>query len=299
MRFLVVWLFVLSFAQAQTASGESVSKDLVTELFKRLRGGDVYVGTLPPSLETLGLTLDERFTIVGGFEESFAEASTSEVYLHYQGEWQKVVETLQQQLEGKSWNDVSNLPASWGFVNGAAAPDFGEFCSGSSRISFSSDLASETPTLRLSLETRSANVEETFCEEEEESIEATEERTKIPPLLLAPPNPSLVLVAENLPYNGEPLPKMDVLGVTLPGGWSSRTVLSTTLAAEDIRKSYDAQLSEAGWQSGRTNSDDLNTWSEWELTDANGQTWIATLNVIRHGAYPTIAMPMLIVFEKP
>jgi hypothetical protein len=300
MRFLVVLLLILSFGQAQTANDESVStgsvsKDLVTELFKRLRGGDVYVGTLPPSLETLGLSLDERFKVVGGFEESFDEASTSEAYLHYEGEWQKVVETLQQQLENKGWSDVSNLPSSWGFASGAATPDFGEFCSGSSHFSFSSDSGSETPTLRLSLDTRSAEVEETFCEEEEESIEATEERTKIPPLLLTAPNPSLILVAENLPYNGEPLPKMEIMGVTLPGGWSSRAVLSTTLSAEDIRKSYDAQLTEAGWTLGRTNSDELNNWSEWTFTDEAGQKWLATLNVTHHESFKNLLMPVLVV----
>jgi hypothetical protein len=290
MRFLVVLLLILGFGQAQTATDDSISKDSVSK--------DL-VTELPPSLETLGLTLDERFKVVGGFEESFDEASTSEAYLRYEGDWQNVVQTLQQQLEDKGWSDVSNLPTSWGFVNGAAAPDFGEFCSGSSHVSFSSDLVSETPTLRLSLETRSANVEETFCEEEEESIEATQERTRLPQLLLAPPNPSLVLVAENLPYNGEPLPKMEILGVTLPGGWSSRTVLSTTLSTEDIRKSYDAQLTEAGWTLGRTNSDALNNWSEWELTDSSGQTWVATLNVTHHDALSNIVMPILIIFEKP
>jgi hypothetical protein len=298
MRFLLLLLLLSGLGQAQTTD-DTVSKDLVNELFKRLRGGDVYIATLPPSLEALGLTLDERFKVVGGFEDSFADASTSEAYLHYEGDWHSVVDTLQQQLASKGWSDVSNLPPSWGFATGAATPDFGEFCSGSSHVSFSSDLTADAPTLRLSLDTRSAKVEETFCEEEEESLEASEERMKLPQLLLSPPASSLILVAENLPYNGEPLPKMEILGVTLPGGWSSRTVLSTSLSAEDIRKSYDAQLTEAGWTLGRTNSDDLNTWSEWELTDTSGQSWLATLNVSHHEAYPNIVMPILMVFEKP
>lgn len=294
MRLLVVLLVCAGFGAAQTTD-ENVSKDLVNELFKKVRGGEVYIGTLPPGLESLGLSLDERFTVVGGFEDVYADATTSEAFLHYEGEWQSVVETLQQQLGDKGWNDVSNLPASWGFESGIAAPDFGEFCSGSSHVSFSADSASETPTLRLSYDTRSANVEETFCEEEEESIEATEERTNVPHLLLQPPPKSLILVAENLPYNGEPLPKMDIMGVSLPGGWSSRTTLSTTLAPEVVLEHYNTQMKETGWTLGRSNADEINTWSEWTFTDEAGQKWLATLNVTHHESFKNLLMPVLIV----
>jgi hypothetical protein len=107
----------------------------------------------------------------------------------------------------------------------------------------------------------------------------------------------LVLVAENLPYSSS-IPPSQFMGVTLPGGWASRTTLATKLLPAEILLHYEKQMQDLGWTKVQGGTTPLQEWSELELVK-NDKKWLGTLSISHHEAYPGVVMPILIVLEKP
>jgi hypothetical protein len=189
------------------------------------------------------------------------------------------------------------LTTSWGFTNTESQISlnaYGGYCKGDATLNFG--IYDNILSLSLMTTSSSQNVCEDQVAQQEEYLASTNVGIDMPELQLLPPATSKVLVAEPLLYS--PVAGGTVQGVELPGGWGSRTTLSTTLTPARVLELYNAQMERAGWALGRSNADELHDWSEWTFTDEAGQDWLATITVTHHEAYPNLMMPILIVFEK-
>jgi hypothetical protein len=291
--------WICSFGLGQT---EGISKETVTELLKRIRRGaestEFFIGELPSEIADLSLALDD-FTIFGGFQESYQDATFSEAYLDYQGNWQVAAQEIQEHLGVRGWHNVSSASASWGFNNGSPILEYADFCQGNTHFNYFFEPTSDQRSkATFHIDHYAEGQKETYCEEENETIEAHENIIDLPPLLLKSPEAALILTAENLPYS-DPVPTSEVMGVSLPGGWASRTSLATQLSPADVLLHYQKQMTDAGWHKIQTGSTPLQEWSELELIDERGQKWLGSLSITHHEAYPGVVMPILMVLEKP
>jgi hypothetical protein len=298
-RFFMYGL-IIAFISSLSWGQDEISKENVTELFKRIRrgaeGGQVFVAELPPGIAELGLNLQQGFSILGGFQESYGDSRFSEAYLDYQGEWQTVAQEIQQHFGAKGWTNISTAAASWGFDNGVPVLEYGDFCQGHTHFNYFFELQeNQSSKLSFRLDQFSEDEDETFCEEEHESLEASEEIIDLPPLLLKAPEGASILIAENIPQS-DPVAATEVMGTMLPGGWSSRSTLSTTLSPAKVAEHYEMQMQQAGWKKVQGGSTPLSEWSEWEFTAESA--WLAELNVNHYEAFPELTMLTLQVLEK-
>ncbi len=318
MKYSLAILVLFSWVLGQ----ETVPKDLANELFRRIRGSgetQIYVGELPPLIAGLALELDE-YVIVGGFQEANAfdqdEQTRAEAYLSYKGDWQKAAPELQSHFKTLNWKVMNfNYATAWGFASNAAFQS-GDFCLENQRFSFSFYTTTQETKVTFFVEQIVGTNEMLICPESMNSSEPLASpmegealappmevapdvalESYIPPLYLEPPDESLVLVAENLPYSS-PIPASQFMGVDLPGGWASRTTLATKLSPARVLSHYEKQMQELGWRKVQGGSTPLQEWSELELLEKN-KKWLGTLSISHHEAYPGVVMPILMVLEKP
>jgi hypothetical protein len=317
-RLLLTIAVVLTLVSAQEAPEGYVSKEVIERLFKADRGGDdIFIGELSPLFADYAVTGPEGFELLGSIQEYRVYEGFSQEYAraYFDNPGDGDLVEFHQSFSENGWTNLMGpVTTDWGFIGPQQAllRDYGSYCKANALVNFSS-YGDET-IFELSLEVNTniddtENSENNACEEQmgmqssrtvlvaTATISVTVEMgIDIPDLQLSPPATSVALIAEMLPYS--PVPRSTIEGIELPGGWGSRTTLSTTLAPSRVLELYNAQMERAGWTFARTNADELHDWSEWMFTDEAGQDWLATINVTHHEAYPNLVMPILVVLEK-
>lgn len=106
-----------------------------------------------------------------------------------------------------------------------------------------------------------------------------------------PPVPSLRAPAGSLTLDYEP-----AYG-RYEGFGSSNIALESELGALELRGSYDAQLTEAGWQAQAKGQDGPITWSQWTFR-ARGATWSGLLTVLNEPAFPKRHLAQILVVRR-
>lgn len=311
MRLLFIITTLLTFVSAQEAPEGYVSKEVIERLFKATQGGDdIFIGELSPLFADYAVTGPEGFGLLGSTQEDYgAYEGFSQVYAraYFDTSENGDLVKFHQSFAENGWTSLMGpVTTVWGFI-GPEQPitgDYGSYCKGNAIVNFGS--YDDETIFELSLEVNTNidntnNTDDNACEQQMGMRSVTvsvavEAGIDIPDLQLTPPATSVALVAEAVPYY--PVPSSTIQGVELPGGWGSRTTLSTTLASSRVLELYNAQMERAGWTLGRSNADELHDWSEWTFTDEAGQDWLATITVTHHEAYPNIVMPILVVLEK-
>ncbi len=296
MRFIITSLFLLSLAFAQTAPEGYVSKETIEKFFKRTQGGDITFGALSPLFVEQGITLPPELQAIASIQQDFEMmGSPGQVNARAYSEVPEDVslESFRQQFTDNGWTDLTTSGFTvWGFVTAEQTittfdNNYGNFCKDNASVYYNR----YEGILELSLDVYNDSTD--MCETQTSGMMMVPPAITVPDLKLSAPPGSLTLVAEPL---AGPLEKSTLQNIDLPGGWSSRATLSTTLAPGRVLAHYNEQMRKAGWAMGRGNADEINTWSEWTFTDETGQKWLATLNVTHHEAFKNLLMPILVVF---
>jgi hypothetical protein len=303
MRFVFVLLLLSTFVYSQEAPEGYISEEALQKLFKATQQGDIFIAELSPLFVEYGIPLPEGYELLGSMEQDYSmgmmgapEQLNARAY--FDGASEVSLEPLRDSLLSDGWTNLeAELSTVWGFT-GAEQTTFsntyGSYCKDNALFNYNL----YDGILNFNLDSFGEGVD-TCTEQLAQSqtyLEAQDVGIDVPDLQLTPPAASVALVAEALPYY--PVASSTIKGVELPGGWGSRTTLSTTLAPSRVLELYNAQMERAGWTMGRTNADDIHDWSEWTFTDEAGQDWLATITVTHHEAYPNLVMPILIVLEK-
>jgi hypothetical protein len=304
MRFLIFIATVLALVSAQEPPEGYVSKEVIERLFKATQGGDdIFIGELSPLFVEYGIPLPEGYQLLGSVERDYgmgmmgaSEQLNANAYFDAANEVS--LESFRDTLLSDGWTNLeAALSTVWGFTGAEQtvfSNTYGSYCKDNALFGYS--IYEEF--LNFNLDSYGKEVD-TCAEQLAQSqtyLESQDAGINVPDLQLIPPATSVALVAEAIPYY--PVASSTIEGVDLPGGWGSRTTLSTTLEPSRVLELYNAQMERAGWVMGRSNADELNDWSEWTFTDKAGQDWLATVTVTHHEAYPGVVMPILIVLEK-
>jgi hypothetical protein len=296
MRFVLTALFFLSISLAQTAPEGYVSKETIVKFFKRTQGGDITFSALSPLFVEQGIELPPGLGVIASIQQDFGGMggpSQSNARAYSEVPEDMSLEGFRQQFLDDGWTDLTTSGLTvWGFVNADNSittfdNNYGNFCKDNVSIYYNN----YEGMLELSLDVYDNDTD--MCETQNQGMMLMSPAIAVPDLKLSAPTGSLTLVAE--PLVG-PIEKSTLRNIDLPGGWSSRATLSTTLTASRVLADYNQQMREAGWTMGRNNADEINTWSEWTFTDEAGQKWLATVNVTHHEAFKNLVMPILVVF---
>jgi hypothetical protein len=303
MRLLLLTALLLTFVSAQETPEGYISEEELQKLFKATQRGDIFIGELSPLFREYGIPLPEGYKLLGSIEQDYgmgmmgaSEQLNATAYFDAISEVS--LEPLRDTLLSDGWTNLeAELSTVWGFTGAEQtvfSNTYGSYCKDNALFNY--NIYEEI--LNFNLDSFSEEID-TCAEQLAQSqtyLESQDVGIDVPDLQLSPPVTSVALFAEPVPYY--PIPSSMIEDIKLPGGWGSRTTLSTTLAPSRVLELYNAQMERAGWIMGRTNADELHDWSEWTFTDEAGQDWLATITVTHHEAYPNIVMPILIVLEK-
>ncbi len=301
MRLLLGLLVVVTLVSAQEAPEGYVSKESIEKLFNATQGGgEIFFGELSPLFAEKGIMAPEGFEPLGSTQQDYSEgmigaAQQISARAFFDASNEMTLEPFRKNLEENGWTNLDTALATvWGFVGAEQTTTFntyGSFCKGNTLFGY--NIYDDILSLNLDSYEETTNICQEQITQNQAYFASEDTGINVPDLQLTPPTTSIALVSENLPYY--PVPNSTIENIDLPGGWSSRTTLSTKLAPSRVLGLYNMQMARAGWSMGRTNADELNTWSEWTLTDEAGQKWLATLNVTHHESLENLLMPVLVV----
>jgi hypothetical protein len=302
MRFILMGFVFLSVSFAQEAPEGYVSIEAIEKLFKVTQGGsEVSIGELSPLFKEQGVAAPAGLEPVASIQQDYSMGMVGapqqlNARAYFEVEADVSLEPFRAALQDDGWTNLETFRTGvWGFVSSEELvrsgdyANYGNFCRNNATLYYNV----WEGLLDLNLDVYGEDVD--MCEQQRAQTEEFSDTSEItvPELKLSAPSGSKTLVAEPLTYAA--IPKSTVQDVDLPGGWSSRATLSTTLAPARVLAHYNMQMQQAGWTRGRSNADELNTWSEWTFTDESGQKWLATVNVTHNEAFENLLMPLLVV----